>query len=557
MSNFDLNMDIDSLLASLGFGSKETVYLSVTPGVGLELLSLDIATRSVKSYASRPLEYNESLREIVDYDAFKDAVLDLFATLKINPKSNVVLNVPTVLFNSKSLPLLLADDAVNEALVSEAEQSYIFKRYDPSIAWSDSITHKSVDQRKLYYSAIQTTSIESITRVLKEIGAKLVGLQISLTSVLKALEFSGRIDDYIVNNQLWNLMIVNQTGYSICSMKGSDLVDYYEEPVPIRTLEGDEIYAALNASIQITMMSYPANYLYVVSVTDLVGAEVLSNNLNIDGEIRCWDSNIFRKQDFIPVSLEILEDVASTISLDAIGVATGNHIKSSLRLDFVSGEDGALDGDSSPVPIVIGDKTIEITPVGARNVSFILAAVLLIPALLLYLVLPGVQKTKAAKLSELKSNLTKVNSEITSLESAKNRVNNFDINSQVGDILKYNRQKMMAYATLGEAIPESVWMTYFVAQDSNKICVKGESKSVEGIYVFYKNMKDYLIDAGLKLQKIEMISNTDEEISVDLTKKVDYGFEISNMAQSSSNENGNEEMMLEDVNSKSSSKSRK
>lgn len=124
-------MDINDILLQLGIGSKETVYMSITPGVGLELIQLDIPTRSVKNYAFRPLEYNESLREIADYDAFKDAVVELFEELKLSTKSNIILNVPMVLFGSKELPLLLGDDAVTEALTSEVEQSYIFKRYEP------------------------------------------------------------------------------------------------------------------------------------------------------------------------------------------------------------------------------------------------------------------------------------------------------------------------------------------------------------------------------------------------------------------------------------------
>ena len=44
-------MDLNSILAQLGVGSKDTVYLSVTPGIGLELIQLDIQARSVKNYA--------------------------------------------------------------------------------------------------------------------------------------------------------------------------------------------------------------------------------------------------------------------------------------------------------------------------------------------------------------------------------------------------------------------------------------------------------------------------------------------------------------------------
>ena len=143
-------MSLENILSQLGVGSKDTVYLSVTPGVGLELIQLDIQSRTVKNYAYRPLEYNESLREITDIEAFKNAVNELFEELKINLKSNVVLNLPMVLLGSKELPLLLGDDAIQEALTSEVEQSYIFKRYEPVVSWCDSNNMQAGCSKKCY-----------------------------------------------------------------------------------------------------------------------------------------------------------------------------------------------------------------------------------------------------------------------------------------------------------------------------------------------------------------------------------------------------------------------
>lgn len=130
-------MDLNNILSQLGAGKKETVYLSITPGIGLELIQIDTHAKVVKNYAYRPLQYNDSLREIGSMDEFKNAVTELFDELKINLKSNVVINLPLVLLGKMDLSILLADDAVTEALTSEAEQSYIFKRYEPLISWID------------------------------------------------------------------------------------------------------------------------------------------------------------------------------------------------------------------------------------------------------------------------------------------------------------------------------------------------------------------------------------------------------------------------------------
>ena len=190
-------MDLNNILSQLGLsGKKDTVYLSVTPGVGLELIQLDVSARTVKNYSFRPLEYNESLREITDMEAFKNAVSDLFEELKINLKSEIVLNLPMVLFGSKELPILLADEAVTEALTSEVEQSYIFRRYEPVVSWADSNNIQSGDSRKLFYSAIQKNTIDDITNALAELGIKLAGIEISLISLLKALRLFNCFNDW-------------------------------------------------------------------------------------------------------------------------------------------------------------------------------------------------------------------------------------------------------------------------------------------------------------------------------------------------------------------------
>ena len=377
-------MDLNNILSQLGLsGKKDTVYLSVTPGVGLELIQLDVSARTVKNYSFRPLEYNESLREITDMEAFKNAVSDLFEELKINLKSEIVLNLPMVLFGSKELPILLADEAVTEALTSEVEQSYIFRRYEPVVSWADSNNIQSGDSRKLFYSAIQKNTIDDITNALAELGIKLAGIEISLISLLKALSFTGLAEEQMKDNVSWNLMLITQSGYSIVSMIGRNIIDYYEEPLAIKSFEGDEIYNAINASAQITLMSYPANYVYIISETDMVSAELLAKRMQIDASISYWDNNDFKKQDALPVSLEVLEETAHKISLEAIGVAVGNAVSMPVKFNFMSGlkTEGAAVDPNEPIHVILGSKEFDISPNAARNISLLISILLLLPVL--------------------------------------------------------------------------------------------------------------------------------------------------------------------------------
>ena len=524
-------MDLNSILSQLGTGSKDTVFLSVTPGVGLELIQLDISNCSVKNYSYRPLEYNESLREIANIEAFKNAVTELFAELHINLKSNVVLNLPMVLFGSKELPLLLADDAVLEALTSEVEQSYIFKRYEPVVSWVDASNSQSGDMRKLFYSAIQKNVVDDIKTALSELGIKLVGIEISLTSILKALAFSGLAEDEMRENFSWNLMVISQNGYSICSMIGKNIIEYYEEPLAIKSFEGDEIYNAINASVQITLMSYPANCLYVVSETDMVSAELLSKKIPFDGIVKFIDSNSFKKQDFIPVSLNILEDLSSKISLEAIGVASGNATNLPVKFNFMTSSKNELGEDpDESVHIPIGENGFDISPNAARNIAIGIAILIVIPALAIFLFLPVIQNKKQTQLDEINSKLEQTNSEIKKIEEEQNRANNFDVNSEIKKVLGYNRDKLISYSALGESVPQKLYITYFVAKDDGKVDIKGSATNVEDIYAFFRNIKDSLINTQLRLQKLEMKSKSvDDAVSIDPAAPSDYEFEITNM----------------------------
>ena len=77
---------LNDLLSQLEAGSKEVVYLSVTPGVGLELIQVDPVIKSVKVYGHKPLEYSDSMREIANYDDFKTVLQELFTDLNISIK---------------------------------------------------------------------------------------------------------------------------------------------------------------------------------------------------------------------------------------------------------------------------------------------------------------------------------------------------------------------------------------------------------------------------------------------------------------------------------------
>lgn len=530
---------INDFLSQLGAGSRETVYLSVTPGVGLEMIQMDSVSKMVKAYASRPLEYNESLREIADYEVFREQVKELFEELNINPKCNVVVNLPMVLFGSISLPLLLPDESITEAITSEVEQSYVFKRHEPVVSWADApIVNNTTggDTRKIFYSALQKNAIDSISEALSELGAVTAGVEMSLTSVLKGLNYSGLTEAQMQEGMSWNLMLVNSNGYSIVSMVGKNIVDYYEEPLALKSFDMDEVYNAINASAQITLMSYPANFLYIISDTELVSAELLSKKIQVGSQVDFLENNSFKKQEIVPVSLDILPDQIMKISLEAVGISVTASSPLPVKFDFVHGAAAETSVDSSPVKFKLGDKEIELTPDAARNVSIVVGAVIVLPLLILFALLPGAQSSAQKKLDNLNAQVETIDMQIQQLNSDQAASGNFDAKKEIKTILKNNRTKLLTYSALGEAVTNKVWLTYFMTKEDGKVDIKGEASNVEDVYFFFKNMKDSLINNNLKMHKLEMKSGSiDELVQSDAGSPMDYQFEITNMSDAQLN----------------------
>lgn len=520
-----------NILSQLGVKSKGTVYMSITPGVGLEMIQLDNTTKTIASYAYRPLDYNESLREPADYEQFKNASLELFEELNISPKSNVVLNIPMVNFGIAERPLILSDDAVTGSLISEVEQAYVFKRHEPVVAWTDSNSSVSNDMRKILYTAIQKSVIDNLSNALSEIDATLMGVEISLTSLLKALDYSGVTETQMHDGITWNLMIIGSSGYNLISMVGKNIVDYYEEPLAIKTFEGDELYNAICSSANITLMSYPANYLYIVSDTNLVSAELIAKKINTEGTIDFLDNNQFKKQELVPASLSVLPDNVLKISATAIGIAAPRTLNYPVKFDFIQKQVVASNDDNEPVKIHIGENEFEVSPQTAMKIAGIVCAILIAPVLLLHVLLPKIAESSQAKVQDINAQVAEIDKQINEL-SKSNKNNKFDEKKIIKDTLENNKTKLMSYSAIGDSVPRELWITYFQTFNDGKIDIKGQATSVEDVYAFFKNMKDSLLNTNLRLHKLQLVSeNVDELIESEVLNGANYDFEITNMTE--------------------------
>ncbi len=518
-----------SFLGNLSASSKPKVYISVTPEVGLEMIQLDTATHSVAAYAVRDLAYNEATRDISDYEAFKTAVAEMFEELSINPKCDVIVNMPLVTFGTMQFPLLLPDASITGGIESEVEQSYTFRRAEPSVAWQDvpSASEKSQgnESRQVLYTAIQKVVISNISDALGALGARLVGVETSLVSTLRALDFAGYTQEQMQPNMVWNLMIINSTGYSIVSLSGKNVVDYYEEPLAIKSFEGDEIYNAINQSAQIALMSTPANYLFIVSDTDQVSASLLASKLQAQGSVTVLENNSFKKDSLIPVGLNVLPNYATKISLQAIGCALADTSDYPLNLQFAPGASSV--SEEASCTIRFGDQEITLTAAAATKIVGIFGgALILILVIISYMIMPKLVDSTQQKLNNVMADIKTIDEEISKYQDPAGSA--FNVKVAVENGIKANRAKLMNYVAAGDSIPKTVWLTYFMTQGDGLVDIKGVSSNVEDVYVFFRNMRDSLIGTKLRLQKLEMESQSVDE-AISSSSNANYNFEITNM----------------------------
>lgn len=525
---------LEAFLSKLGASTRITIGVSISPSVGLEMAEIDPLTNTVSKYSHRPLEYNHSSRDIVDYDEFEASLGELFDELNIPPRSNIILSVPNVHFGMINLPLLLTDEAITNAIISEVEQSYIFKRQEPVVSWAEVSSNTDTENRTLAYTAIQKDTLDKILEACDHVGCKLTGIENSYASLLKALHASDLTKEQMKENITWNLMVVGQNNYAIISMLGKKIMEYYEEPLALKSFVNDEIYNAITISAQLTLSGLPANYLFIVSETDLVSAEVLSMKISAEGTINFLECNKFTPNELLPANLNILPKRALQITPEVIGATVYPFSDYPLKLNMIQeklSDSNSLEEDLESPRINIGNLEIELTPDFIKRLALIVSAIFILPILVLSFFIGKVVVPKEqTKLDGINTKIEQVNKDIAKYNDTEKN-NTFDIKSTIDKILQQNKTKLSYYSALGVSIPSKLWITYYVMNGGGRVDIKGEAKDVKNVYIFYKSLKQLVNNSNIRLYKLEIPSDSIDDIVANSSPSKTYEFEITNMTE--------------------------
>jgi len=524
---------LNQLLSQLGASAKVTVGVSVSPSVGLEMIEVNPKTKTIEKYGCKQLDYDYSKREIADYNRFIEILKELFEELKISPKSNIVLTLPSVHYGLISLPVNLSDEGVTSALISEVEQSsYIFKRQDPVISWTDAYAAGDKENREVVYGAIQQSALDEINAACIEVGCTLIAIETAPNALLKTLSFNQLAEEQMAPNTPWILMVINQNSYSMMTMNGRSIVEFREEPLALRSFVGDEIYEAIISSAQLTLQTVISNYLYIVSETDMVSAEVLSMKMPFDGNIKFLESNKYVQNTIMQASYNILPNVILKTTPEAIGAGIYQVSDYPFKFNLLGQgiDTNQFMAEATP-KIQIGNTQIELTSAFVKKTAIIAAAVIVIPALLILYLLNFLIGGQQTKLNDLNSQIEANKAELQNYEDI-DKKDEFDVKLETNTVQAFNRTKLIYYSAIGANIPSNAWLIFLKIFDNGKIDIIGRSQTAESVYSFYKGLKMSVINSDLRLNKLEMSADSVGNLVIEDLNSIKpkfYEFEITNL----------------------------
>ncbi|MBQ8887789.1 MAG: hypothetical protein IJY61_08830 [Candidatus Gastranaerophilales bacterium] len=487
------------MLENLGFKKRTHVGISLSANNFIELVCIDKTSKSVVKYSSGNIKYNNAIREIIDFDEFAEVLEGLFEDAGLNPSEcAVTLNLPNVHFGitpaeGSADPMYIIDN-----LKDEIEELYIFKRNEPAISYAmlDSATR---GQKNVVYGAVQTKVIGKIIEIFENIQADLVRIDTSYSSMLKALQFCDRFNQYTQKGEQTSVLLVTPNSCCAFYLHGSCVVDCIEEPLAVKSFSSEEVYSTIAKIASNALAKNSSSSLLIISETDEVNAEILSQRLDFAGTIDCINKSLNQNDKFIDVSgvgSDIDANMISYMTIEAVGAACANFDDYPLNLNFLPAE-------------LVNENIVQ---VAGREVDFfrfimiVIGGAILIALILVAILHLGISSQK----SSVDSKNTEYRGQIEVFERriSENKANTGkSVFPVLSEVLENNKSIVSIYTALSTDIPDNIYIKKFVTNSEGGIGILGEAETAESVQDFVKSLKEK--EGDLMLSKLSVNSTTD------------------------------------------------
>lgn len=537
----------------MGLLKKNTIVgVSITPEIGLEVAQIDFDTKTVLKYGVKNLDYNINQREIADLDIFKDVLQDLFNELSIPKNAKIVLNLPPATFKVSDYPASHSDLEVESAIEEELQEISFYKELEPDIAISK-LPNSSMQFNKFVHTSLSKSMILEVVLIFRDLGYKIHAIDTSVNSLLNSLIYLERVNT--APDTSWVLMIVENYCCRIIPMNGQYYVDAFEEKISIgEVLDDAENYSIVINAVEDYLKRLPSKYLCVVSKTNVISAEALSNKLTYSAPITYQEANIFSSEAFLGTSAEVNSELAKTISLDVIGAGIYRNFEqyTEVNLNLYNSSLGDVYWSEQPPQFTLFGKKIILSNDNLLTYFLILTALLIVATIIFLIPLNISIKTQNEALQELNSKIEEAQRFLKENENISSDL--FDEGDEIRMGIEQNKNIYSYYTIVGTEIPKKLWLTELKL--GPKVTIAGQADNLESVYSFFRNIKDYNPDNNLKLQKLSLASSNgiggseyDTESVLTSLNADFYEFIISNDSEAA-NEDGKKEQTSSDTNQK-------
>ena len=484
---------------------SSVVGVSVTPEIGLEVAQIDFASQTVLKYGIRQLEYDINRREIADLDIFKEALQDLFFELQIPKGTEVVLNIPSIVFKTVDYPAAMDETQISNAIEEELADHYLFSTVEPAVS-ATRLPNSSMQFYKIAYTAAQKQMLIEVAMSIQDLGYKLYAIDTSVNSVLDALIYKQRLD--VSDDTSWVLMIIDNMYCRIMTMNGRNYVDTYEERISIGAVLGDvENYGTVISAVSPILKNLPSKYLCVVSKTNAISAEVLASKLSYSAPIIHQEANCFSKEAFLEFGPQVDDKYANVVSLDVIGASIYKDFQPYVDAHFnlFNKSLGDVYTSSQPPEISLGGRVIVLSNAFLTKLFVVVALLISIPCALSYVYFTGQIKSALDRQNEMEAQAQQIRQFLKDNENISSEL--FDEGDEIRIGLEHNKNIYSYYTIVGTEIPKKLWLTRLKLSD--KTTIEGQADNLESVYAFFRSIKDYDPDSKIKLQKLGLATKND------------------------------------------------
>lgn len=523
-------LNINSLLANNT--QKTVVGVALTPGLGLEAAIYDRTKNAVVNYGRRRVEYNFSTREIQDYTQFKSELASLMDELKVPAKTAVYIVLPNVYFDFIEVPPAIAETEIRTALLSKAEDFYLFKKEEPASGWAEVINPNGMAQKRLVYSSIQRDCVEGLKEIVADIGLQLVGVESSYSATLRGLYLTGQIDDCIMEGASWTAMLINTNSYTLFNFDGKNLLECNEVPLAIKSFSAEEAYAAVVSNASQLLDNFESTRLYIISQTDDICADVLKQQIQYDKEIIAIDSNRYSKRPIFDVDESDDFNAANSLTLSVVAASCIRTQDFNLTLNTMSDDPAASLGVYFTTTIL--GQTVDVTTELISKVAVLLAILIGIILGSIVFVLHLTNTSMQNNIGEITSQIENVDAQIAQESDGADK-QEINMNALIDELVQMNVSAMNYYDAIATDIPGNIWLTRYYSKDGSKLAIQGIAESIIDIYEYYKNLKFVSPDSNIKLTELKVITgNSDDDkylksLAINTENDRLYSFEISNV----------------------------